>query len=211
LQQLNRFKKELPSGAPNNMDSFYLICFCVGLVLSLVSVVGGFGHLHIGRFHIGHVAQGHPPHGVAHRGPGVSAFNGFTITAFLCWFGGIGYLLHHSSIFAGPLIFVLAAISGVAGAALIWAVLFKVLLPHERVLTPEDTEMTGMLAQVSDSIRDGNSIGEIIYSQTGARRAAAARSEDGHAIERGVEVVVIRYERGVAYVRRWDDLTNGVP
>jgi hypothetical protein len=62
-----------------------------------------------------------------------------------------------------------------------------------------------VLANVSDTIRDGNGIGEIIFSQTGARRAAAARSEDGLAIERGTEVVVIRYERGIAYVRRWND------
>jgi membrane protein implicated in regulation of membrane protease activity len=193
------------------MDSFYLICFGVGLVLSLVSVVGGFAHLHIGRLHIGHVAHSHVPHGASHRGSGLSVVNGFTITAFLCWFGGAGYLLHHFSIFVGSLVLLLALISGVAGAALLWAALFKVLLPHERVLTQEDTEMAGVLARVSDSIRDSNSIGEIIFSQTGARRAAAARSEDGQAIERGTEVVVIRYERGIAYVRRWDDLTNGVP
>ena len=68
-----------------------------------------------------------------------------------------------------------------------------------------------VLAQVSDSIRDGNGIGEIIFSQSGARRASAARSEDGSAIERGAEVVVIRYDRGVAYVRRWDELSNGLP
>jgi hypothetical protein len=188
------------------MDSFYLICFGVGLVLSLISVVGGFAHLHIGRFHIGHAA-----HGGAHRGSGISAVNGFTITVFLCWFGGAGYLLHHSSIFGGALVLLIALVSGVAGAALIWAVLFKLLLPRERVLTPEETEMAGVLAQVSNSIRDGNGIGEIIFSQAGARRAAAARSEDGSAIERGAEVVVIRYDRGVAYVRRWDELTNGLP
>jgi membrane protein implicated in regulation of membrane protease activity len=192
------------------MDSFYLICFCVGLVLSLISVVGGFAHLHIGRVHVGHAAHGHAANG-AHRGSGISAVNGFTITVFLCWFGGAGYLLHHSSIFGGPLVLLIALISGVAGAALIWAVLFKLLLPRERVLTPEETEMAGVLAQVSDSIRDGNGIGEIIFSQSGARRAAAARSEDGSAIERGEEVIVIRYDRGVAYVRRWDELTNGLP
>jgi len=96
-------------------------------------------------------------------------------------------------------------VSGIAGAALLWAALFKVLLPHERILTGEETEMAGVLANVSDTIRDGNGIGEIIFSQTGARRAAAARSEDGLAIERGTEVVVIRYERGIAYVRRWND------
>jgi membrane protein implicated in regulation of membrane protease activity len=188
------------------MDSFYLICFTVGLALSLITVVGGFAHLHISRLHIGHTAHAHT-HGGSH---GLSAVNGFTITAFLCWFGGAGYLLHHFSIFAVPLILLLSVLSGIAGAALLWAVLFKLLLPREHVLTLEDTEMSGVLAKVSDAIRDSNGIGEIIFSQTGARRSAAARSEDGSAIERGTEVVVIRYERGIAYVRRWDDL-NSLP
>jgi membrane-bound ClpP family serine protease len=185
------------------MDSFYLICFSVGFVLSLLSVIGGFGHLHIG-----HMAHGHGAH-TGHRGNGLSSVNGFTITAFLCWFGGVGYLLHRYSGFVAPLVLALAVVSGIAGAALLWAVLFKLLLPRERVLTGEDTEMTGVLGHISDAIRDSNGTGEIIFSQTG--RAAAARSEDGHAIERGAEVVVIRYERGIAYVRRWDDLNDGLP
>jgi membrane protein implicated in regulation of membrane protease activity len=193
------------------MDSFYLICFGVGLGLSILSIAGGFAHLHIGRIHLGHMGHGHAPNGASHHNHSLSAVNGFTVTAFLCWFGGAGYLLHHFSIFVAPLVLLLAVLSGIAGAALLWAVLFKVLLPHERVLTLEDTEMAGVLAQVSDTIRDSDGIGEIIFSQTGARRASAARSEDGHAIERGTEVVVIRYERGIAYVRRWDDLTNGLP
>jgi membrane protein implicated in regulation of membrane protease activity len=193
------------------MDSFYLICFCVGLILSVLSLIGGFAHLHIGRIHIGHMAHGHASHGAAHHSHGLSAVNGFTITAFLCWFGGTGYLLHHFNIFIAPLVLILAVLGGIFGATLLWAILFKLLLPRERILTPEDTEMAGVLANVSDTIRDGNGVGEIIFSQTGARRAAAARSEDGHSIERGTEVVVIRYERGIAYVRRWDELTNGLP
>ena len=188
------------------METIYLVCFIVGLILSVLSIAGGFTHLHIGHLHLGHTAHAHTPNG-AH---GISSINGFTITAFLCWFGGAGYLLHHFSIFAASLVLLLAVVSGIAGAALLWAVLFKLLLPSERVLTLEDTEMTGVLAQVSDTIRDSNGIGEIIFSQTGARRAAAARSEDGTAIQRGTEVVVIRYERGIAYVRRWDDL-NSLP
>jgi membrane protein implicated in regulation of membrane protease activity len=193
------------------MDSFYLVCFIVGLVLSVLTVIGGFGHMHLGhlgRLHLGHHTHIHT-HGGSHSSSnGISAVNGFTITAFLCWFGGAGYLLHHSSTFAAPLVFLLAIFSGIAGAAILWTLIFKVLLSRERVLTIEDTEMTGVLAHVSDAIRDNNSVGEIIFSQTGARRAAAARSEDGTAIQRGTEVVVIRYERGIAYVRRWDDLTN---
>ncbi len=182
------------------MDNFYLICFVTGLVLSVATALGGFGHLHLGhfgRFHFGHSVQGHH---------GISAFNGFTITAFLCWFGGAGYLLHHYSGLMAPLIFLLAVLSGGFGAAMIWALLFKVLLPRERVLSSEDTEMTGVLAQVSDSIRSGDGIGEILFVQTGARRSSAARSDDGRSIERGTEVVVIRYERGVAYVRPWAEL-----
>jgi membrane protein implicated in regulation of membrane protease activity len=198
------------------MDTFYLICFGVGLVLSVVSVLGGFAHLHLGHLHIGHSALAH--HGAAAQGSGsrgLSAVNGFTFTAFLCWFGGAGYLLHRYSIFVAPLVLLLSVASGVFGAALLWAILFKVLIPRERVLNSEDTEMTGVLAKVSDSIRSNGGIGEILFLQTGARRCSAARSDDGRTIERGTEVVVIRYERGIAYVRPWAELEgdplNGLP
>ena len=188
------------------METFFIICFATGLVLSLLSVVGGFGHLHIGHFHIGHHAgHAHGPHG---HGNGISAVNAFTVLAFVTWFGGAGYLLHRSTIFSSAVVCVLATISGFAGAGLLWAALFKVLLPHERVMDVADTEMSGVVARVSDGIRDGDGVGEIIFSQTGARRASAARSEDGRAIERGTEVIVIRYERGIAYVRRWDELAQ---
>jgi membrane protein implicated in regulation of membrane protease activity len=202
------------------METFYLICFGIGLVLSVAFFFGGFAHLHLGHLHIGHSGLGHHGTGAhasgAHSGSrGLSAVNGFTLTAFLCWFGGAGYLLHRYSIFVAPLVLLLSITSGIFGAALLWAVLFKVLIPHERVLSSEDTEMTGVLAKVSDSIRGNGSIGEILFSQTGARRCSAARSDDGRTIERGTEVVVIRYERGIAYVRPWPELEsdplNGLP
>jgi len=193
------------------MDTFYLICFGVGLVLSIVSVFGGFAHLHLGHLHIGHSPLAH--HGTGgHAGgahgskSGLSAVNGFTFTAFLCWFGGAGYLLHRYSVFVAPLVLLLSVVSGIFGAALLWAILFKVLIPRERVLNSEDTEMTGVLAKVSNSIRSNGGIGEILFLQTGARRCSAARSDDGRTIERGTEVVVIRYERGIAYVRPWTEL-----
>ena len=77
-------------------------------------------------------------------------------------------------------------------------------------LTAEETEMTGVLARVSSPIREGGT-GEIAYSQGGARRAAAARSDAGAAIARDIEVVVLRYERGVAYVRPWSELEGPPP
>jgi membrane protein implicated in regulation of membrane protease activity len=193
------------------MDTFYLICFGVGLVLSVISVLGGFGHLHLGHLHIGHAPLVH--HGTGgHAGgahgseSGLSGVNGFTLTAFLCWFGGAGYLLHRYSVFVAPLVLLLSVVSGIFGAAVLWAILFKILIPRERVLNSEDTEMTGVLAKVSNSIRSNGGIGEILFLQTGARRCSAARSDDGCTIERGTEVVVIRYERGIAYVRPWAEL-----
>lgn len=190
------------------METFFIICFAVGLILSFLSVVGGFGHFHIGHFHVGHhLGHAHGPQNAGYNG-GISAVNAFTVLAFLTWFGGAGYLLSRSTTFPSAVVLVLSAISGSAGAGLLWAALFKVLLPHERVMDVTDTEMSGVVARVSNGIRDGDGMGEIIFSQTGARRASAARSDDGRAIERGTEVVVIRYERGVAYVRRWDELTH---
>ncbi len=56
-------------------------------------------------------------------------------------------------------------------------------------------------------IREGGT-GELIYSQAGTRRVCGARSEDGSAILRGTEVVVTRYERGIAYVRPWSEIAG---
>jgi hypothetical protein len=39
-------------------------------------------------------------------------------------------------------------------------------------------------------------------------KPCAARSEHGEVLAKGEEVVVTRYERGIAYVRRWEDLAN---
>jgi hypothetical protein len=67
--------------------------------------------------------------------------------------------------------------------------------------------MVGVLGRVSGRIRAGGT-GEMIFSQEGSRRSAAVRSEDGTEIVRDTEVVVTRFEKGIAYVRRWEDLTG---
>jgi len=189
------------------MASFFIICFATGLVLSLLSLMSGFGHLHIGHFHIGHHHMGHAGHAHGPNG-GISSVNAFTVLAFVTWFGGAGYLLMRSGMFNNQIVVLLASLAGFAGAGLLWMALFKILLPHEHVMDVADTQMAGVVARVTNGIRGADGIGEIIFSQTGARRASAARSDDGRAIERGAEVVVIRYERGVAYVRRWDELAH---
>ena len=64
--------------------------------------------------------------------------------------------------------------------------------------------MIGVLGKLSNPIRAGGT-GELVYSQEGTRRVAGARSEDGAPIPKGSEVMVTRYEKGIAYVRLWED------
>ena len=64
-----------------------------------------------------------------------------------------------------------------------------------------------MLGKLSIPIRAGGT-GELIYSQQGTRRVAGARSETGIAIPKGAEVVVTRYEKGIAYVRPWEEMAG---
>ena len=130
----------------------------------------------------------------------ISALNGFTLPAFLCWFGGTGYLLWNYSPFVSIAVLVMAVAAGLLGGGLLYLALFKFLLPRERVMLPEDTRMDGVVGRVSDDIRAEGGTGEILFTQMDARRSAAARSETGDAIVRGTEVVVLRYAKGIAYV-----------
>ena len=185
-------------------EIFYLICFGVGLALTVLSLAGGFHHhVHFGLHRAAHISHAHGT-----GGRGISPVNGFTLTAFLCWFGGAGYLLERYGALVTPLILALATLSGLAGGMLIFWFLAKVLLPHDKSLTVEETEMTGVIGRVSGTIR-GDGTGEILFSQNGARRSSPARSDNGQPISRDMEVVVMRYERGIAYVRRWDEISGG--
>ena len=74
-------------------------------------------------------------------------------------------------------------------------------------MDPADYQMIGVLGRVTSGIREGGT-GEIVYVQGGTRHAIGARSEDGAGIAKEEEVVVTRYEKGLAYVRRWKDLTE---
>ncbi len=95
---------------------------------------------------------------------------------------------------------------GLAGATIVFWFLSK-LMARDRTLNPADFEMVGVLGQVSSPVRQGG-VGEMIFTQDGIRRCAPIRSEDEIEIEKGTEVVVTRYERGIGYVRRWSDLTG---
>lgn len=184
---------------------FYLICFAVGFLLSLVSVAAG--SVHLPHIHVHADLHAHAPHTGGDIGGEVSPINFGTIAAFLAWFGGTGYLLQRFSNIWFLLALGIAFVSGLGGAALVFLFLARVLMRQEEALDPADYDMIGVLGKISSAVRPGGT-GEIIFSQAGARRSAPARSEDGMAIHKGAEVVVTRYEKGIAYVRRWEDLTS---
>ena len=206
-----------------NWETFYLVCFLAGLMLSFVSLLGGMGHfgghVHVPHVHVPHAGHVHIPHAtggvhtassgnagaVAQGGPEIPWWNAFSIMIFLCWFGAAGYLLTKYGSFVTGVVLVLAGICGIAGGAIIFTFLTRVLMPHERELTAFDTDVIGVVGRVSSPIRAGGT-GEIVYEQLGATRSAIARSEEGDALEKDAEVYVIRYEKGIAYVKRWEDL-----
>lgn len=215
-------------------ELFYLICFAIGFLFSVLSFLSGATRLHLHmpkHIHVGgmghgaghsvggHAVGSHGPvnasaHGTAkgHARSGVkgshfSFFNPMSLAAFLTWFGGTGYLLEsfrHVWVFTGLL---LSTGAGIAGASIVFWFVAKVLMKNERDLDPLDYEMVGVLGHVSSSIRSGGT-GEIIFLQEGIRKPCAARCEAGESLSKGMEVVVTRYERGVAYVKPWNELAD---
>ena len=193
----------------------FLLCFGIGSVWSIATLL--LGGLHLGHghgVHLHHGGQGHGGHGHASgHAPSSqlgswlgSMANPSSLAVFLAWFGGLGYLLTRHT---GLLFWMDLAIAigfGFAGAWLLAAFL-RFLQAREKPLNPADYEMVGVLGRVSSTIRS-DGVGELIYVRDGARRPVCARSEDSHLIQRGEEVVVTRFEKGVAYVRTWEAMLN---
>jgi len=187
-----------------NWPQIFLGCFVIGFVFSVMSfVLGAVGvdlHAHAPFVHHPHV-----PHQVGKGG--ASPFNLATFMAFLAWFGGTGYLLTSRFGWVAIPALTVAVFSGFAGATIVFWVMAHVLWsPHENMRSA-DHRIIGALGRVNQSIRQ-DGIGEVIYSTGGIRRSCGARSADGAAIEKGTEVVVTAYDRGIASVRRWDDMNT---
>jgi membrane protein implicated in regulation of membrane protease activity len=187
-----------------NWPQIFLGCFVVGFVLSALSFAFGIvdmhvhfpweTHVHVGSAHGGHM------HGL---GP----INFATLTAFVAWFGGAGYLLIMQFRWLTIPALVAAVPVGLLGSAIVFLLMAKVLWsPHEN-LQLADYHMVGVLGRLTQPIRAGG-IGELVYTQGGTRKSCGATSADGTPIDKGTEVVVTAYERGIASVKRWSDLAE---
>jgi len=187
------------------MTTLFVVCFIAGLGLSVVSFVSGLEHVNVfdhvfHSHHSLHLARG-GHHAGTHRNS--SMINAAAVTAFLTWFGGGGLLLQRLTPFSLPLITGGAAVIGLAGGTLINRVI-NALASRESVA--QSLSMIGVIGKTVIPIREGDGTGEIVFTHAGTKRVSGARSDSGRAIAKGTEVIVTRYEKGIAYVATWEEL-----
>ena len=199
------------------LSNLFMFVFLFGLVFTTASLVLGFVGGGVGDgpdfdgghnidVHIGGHQGAHSDNG-AHDGPGI--LNMPTIMAFLTWFGGAGYIFRQSMGWNGYVAGGLALASGLVGGGLMFVLLARVLWPMmSKPMTSADYSKPGTPARVVSSIREGG-VGEIVYSRSGSRFTAGAKSANGAAIAKGAEVVILRYEKGLAYVQDVSTLLEG--
>ncbi len=199
-------------------SDIYLLCFAVGALWALASLLlGGF---HLSHSAHGHFHAGHGPHAPVHTHGAVKGalpsettsgwigamVNPSSAAVYLAWFGGVGYMLTRHSGLGFWIDLAIASAVGLVGAWCLAAFL-RFLQSREQPMDPAEYDMIGVLGRVASPIRP-NGVGEVIYVRDGARRPLNARSEDAREIARGAEVVVTRYEKGIAYVRTWEAMTQ---
>ncbi len=212
------------------LSAVFLGCFVFGFVAVLGSLLLGGAHgIHLGAHHLGmDVGHGHlgalHGHGAAagghggHMAPsggdaahdnaeGMFPLNPTTVLTFLTWFGGAGFILRNYYGVMAVASLIVAGLVGLVGAGAVFVFLLKVLLPNQTVMREADYDPVGSVGRVTVAIRDGG-VGEVVYSRGGTRRGAGARSLDGRALEQGTEVVIAKYDRGLAYVQPWTEFVS---
>jgi membrane protein implicated in regulation of membrane protease activity len=186
--------------------SFFAGAFAFGLLFTTFTfLLGGFGTHSHGVAHgllSGLTGSHASAHGHGQNGNHLSPFSLSTLSAFLTWFGGAGYLLTRYSPLTALAITLMAFVFGVVGGTLFFTAIARFIVPRLTVLNPEDFRVQGAVARVTSTIQPDR-IGEIVYTLGGSRHADGARSESGEMIERGTQVVILRIEKGIAYVQPW--------
>lgn len=215
--------------ATDPLSLVFIACFLFGLLFFVGTILlGNLGHAshagnggHANAGHVTHAGGHASSHAVVHSTHGqhttsadqqganfsiLPYMNPTTIALFLLGFGFFGYVSHNTAQFVLPLTLVLAALGGIAVAALLLVLVSRLFGDSEGATIQDVSDRTGLLGKVSISIREDN-IGEIIYvSPGGMRKSIAARSVNGQSIESGQEVVVVNYQRGggIAEVDTWE-------
>jgi membrane protein implicated in regulation of membrane protease activity len=201
---------------------FYLLCFLVGFSLSLLSFLAGAVRIHLpfhmhppfhGAHHVGGLSGLGHTHGAGfksssvHSGGHWSWLDASTVLAFLAWFGGVGYILTKHSHFLATVILGFALLAGLFAGMIVFQFMARMVKSTSGQMLDWDYRVEGTVGTVSMAIGEDRT-GEVIFEQNGARKSAGARSEDGTSLPKGTEVVIARYDDGIAYVKRWEEFTK---
>ncbi len=166
------------------MNTVYLIAFGGGLALAVYAMLHG--------------VEKNRDAGVTRPAP---YLNLPAFSALLVAFGAAGYLLDRNSNFSTLVVPVLALISGALGWVGMSILMAKWALRPISSAHDEAEEIQGQPAIVIDAI--SSSAGSIRYGPAHALHDARARSIDGGPLDSGTEVVIDRFENGVAIVENW--------
>jgi membrane protein implicated in regulation of membrane protease activity len=174
---------------------------------------GGPAHGHLALPHAGQV---HPTlHGHAQPTPhtgGQSSITAVTSRALswlsplvialaALWFGAGGLIADLAAPVASGPVAIVAAIAGATLARLLMTAFARA------DTEPLSAAATGAIGVLNAPIR-ADGVGEVVYVLEGLHRSAAARSQDGAPLPRGTNVVIVRRERGIAYVSPLDPLSG---
>ena len=220
----------------DTLAGIYLFLFAFGALFSVAALLLGaaHGHLHLPGGHAGHA--GHVAHAAGHGQAGriaagggghgygagqghhgqradlgsPSPVNATTVVMFLTWFGAAGYALRVYSGATPAASLFGAAPAGLAGAALLYLFLARVLWRGQTELDPANYVREGVPGRVTSPIRAGG-VGEIVYIVDGKQAVDGARSADGGAIGAGAEIEIVGYEGGLAWVRPRDGARDDGP
>ncbi|MDQ7096994.1 hypothetical protein REC12_25700 [Desulfosporosinus sp. PR] len=205
------------SSSVNFLESVYIICLAVGFIFSVVSLVfgGHGGHMyHVDHAHLGHSSMGHTAHaaidstdnsGIANDSTPlytVPILNIQAIFAFLLGFGSgglVGFQVFKMALLTLPL----ALVGGIVFWWLVRGVITLMLRNQTAYLDIKDTDAVGVTGLVTTRI-SADSMGEVLYPLQGTDRIIRAKALDGGQINKGVSVVIVKVERGVAYVSSAD-------
>jgi len=185
--------------------------------------VGGDIH-HAGHFDHGHIEHGHGGHvehsgqsstgekggngAVGHQLSILSIVNPSSVVFFLLGFGFFGYVFHIGAGLGLPLTLLLSIVSGCIIAGLLVTLINRLVGSSQAHTVLDVSDRTGLVGKVIMTIQE-NDPGEILYeSPGGLRKSIPARSINGQRIERGQEVVVVNFQKGVAEVDTWDHFIN---
>ncbi|AFM41121.1 hypothetical protein Desaci_2158 [Desulfosporosinus acidiphilus SJ4] len=206
------------SSSVNFLEGIYIICLTVGFILSVLGIAfgGHGGHMsHVGHAQFGDShSMGHLTHAnmqstnnsnIANEGASVYTapiLNIQAIFAFLLGFGAgglVGFQVFNRLLLTLPL----AIVGGIAFWWVVRAVITVMLRNQTAYLDIKDNDVVGITGLVITKISQ-DSMGEIMYLLQGTDRIIRAKAFDGGQINKGESVVIVKVERGVAYVTSAD-------